>query len=345
MYKEHIEKKLFGLIKIKESSYVKKIYFCGIQICLKRNNNCCVVEDAKIINSIYTYSGFTEELIHKLEFIFSSPDYSLKYDNYVWLIYLHSLIERNFLEKAKAFLKRYVQIWGLHDLEKILIVAEFTKNNNITNEKIEKSAKLSSYLKESSISDYFKNKTIAIVGNSGCELGKNKGKEIDSHEIVIRFSNYPEDNKYFKDYGQKTSVWIRNLSIDAVQKDNLKRYEKIIQHGALVHRILSQRNLSQITKVFDEVGNNFINIPEEYYYELNQKYSIYRPTAGCILIWYLYKILGSFQNVDIYGFSFLSKDYADTRHYFDNVCKIDVNHDMKLEIDLLYKLYFNEEVK
>ena len=30
---------------------------------------------------------------------------------------------------------------------------------------------------------------------------------------------------------------------------------------------------------------------------------------------------------------------SDTKHYIDNVCKLATNHDMKMEIDFLHRMY------
>lgn len=75
--------------------------------------------------------------------------------------------------------------------------------------------------------NYLKEKRIAVVGNSGCELGKNKGQEIDNHDIVIRFNNYPIDEELFNDYVKKTSIWFRNSSgvMLNVTRPNMSEYD------------------------------------------------------------------------------------------------------------------------
>lgn len=340
-----IQKKLFGLIKIKKSIKLKKVYFCGIQI-YKKYLNRYYQEDGYRIDSIYSNIGFTNELNQKLELIFQSFDTCINYDNKIWLIYLHSLIEQGRIEDAELFLNRYVYYFGQVDFEAILLIAKFVYDRGYKSDVIKRSAEIYDHITKNILNkNIFEGKTIAVVGNSGCELGKNKGKEIDSHNIVIRFNSYPEDKKWLNDYGSKTNIWIRNISPDAKQKNDMDRFDYIIQHENIIHRTLDKKNLDLIYKTYSCVKDKYFVVPDELRFELAKKSGIYRPTSGCTILWTLYKLLGSLKGVDVYGFSFLSKDYTDIKHYFDNICKIDINHDMKLEIDLLHKLYFEEEGK
>ncbi len=52
------------------------------------------------------------------------------------------------------------------------------------------------------------NKTIAIVGNSPSLIGKRLGKEIDKHDIVIRFNQCFSEHTLNKDIGSKLSLWV-----------------------------------------------------------------------------------------------------------------------------------------
>ena len=342
----NIQKIICGLVKIKSNHTIKKVYLFGMQIFSK--NKPQIVEtfydiQNKIVNSIFTTSGITNELKHQLDYLYSSPVICNSLSINTWLIRLHQLILEGNERPINNFLTKYLTYYGYENLEKSLIVANYINNIEINNNsKIIASSKIFNNYKNNILTEYFKGKTIAIVGGSGCELGKGKGKEIDSHDVVIRFSNYPTDKKYIPDYGMKTNVWVRNFSPDLIHKPDISEYEKVIWHGMMDNRIFKEKHLSIMSEYINKFPNKLSNIPDEYYINLYKNYGIYRPTAGCALVWYLYNILGSLKNVDAYGFSFLNKDYNDTKHYFDDVCKIGVNHDMKLEIDLLHKLY-NED--
>lgn len=337
----NITYKLLGLIKIKESSYLKKIYFCGVQVYKKYLTNYYTDQTYKI-NRIYMNFGFTTELQDILKNIFQISNTEDKYNNKIWLIYIHSLIEQNNEEDALTYIKKYIQLWGTDELHQNLTVAKFAEMHSISNEKIKKSVFIYDNLLNNIVDEsLFKDKTIAIVGNSGCELNQNKGSEIDSHDIVIRFNNYPEDEKWAKDYGKKTDIWVRNLSVDLIQKDRLDQYAYIIQNDDLIYRKNTDRNLDLIYETYNNNKNYYI-LPIDFRRELKTKYGINRATSGCNILWTLYKLFGTLDKVDIYGFSFLSKNYKDTEHYYDTVSKLSKFHDMKIEIDFLHKLYYND---
>lgn len=63
---------------------------------------------------------------------------------------------------------------------------------------------------------YIKGKSIVVVGNAPNILNSKMGKFIDSHDIVIRFNNYPVEYKLIEDLGYKTSVWVLTPALDSI---------------------------------------------------------------------------------------------------------------------------------
>jgi hypothetical protein len=61
--------------------------------------------------------------------------------------------------------------------------------------------------------------SIAIVGNGPNEIGRGKGAEIDSHDVVVRCNNYEISDAYREDYGVKTTHWIYNGYPDVRARD------------------------------------------------------------------------------------------------------------------------------
>lgn len=339
-----IKKFLLGLFKIKETLKDKKYYVLGIQFYKKRNINMLYFAGInEFILSAWFKEGATPELLEHIKLLSKSSIMLETLSNDVWLIYLSCLLLFNKKTEAQSFLKIYHYYYSDKNIENYIIVSNFAKENNITNDLINKSSMIwSNVCNRKNVNDfdnYLKNKTIAIVGGSGCELGKNKGLEIDSHDIVVRFANYPTDEKFFCDYGQKTTIWVRQSSKDLVHKPDISQYDYVFWKEDFNKLIINKEHIQIIDDYNKQYDKKLVISESKYYRELYEKTGIYRPTAGCLFIWYLYNILGSLKNVDIYGFSFLSKDYKDTKHYFDNVCKVGKNHDMKLEIDFLYELY------
>ncbi len=64
--------------------------------------------------------------------------------------------------------------------------------------------------------------SVAVVGNSPCELGLAKGSLIDSHDIVIRFNMAGTFSDHAKDYGSKTDVLVVNQTVLTQLRDEQK---------------------------------------------------------------------------------------------------------------------------
>jgi len=63
------------------------------------------------------------------------------------------------------------------------------------------------YLNTSEVLSLFQNKKIAIVGSSPILKNSLHGKNIDSHDIVIRFNDAVLFNELsIEDYGSKTNI-------------------------------------------------------------------------------------------------------------------------------------------
>lgn len=265
-----------------------------------------------------------------------------------WLAFISTLIEYNYLDDAKVMLKRLIGFYPIEEckIELFLPVSAFAESIGITTDLIKKSAYIWKELytkeKQESFKQFLKGKTIAIVGGSPCESGKNKGEEIDSHDIVIRFNNYPQDEKFFKDYGKKTNIWVRQGSRDVVNKKDLSCYDYVIWADDFTSFIVKDYNiLKPLQDYLKNYGNKCLSIESHYYQALKQDSGIMRPTSGAIVFFYLKEILGGLENVDAYGFAFLSNDVNDNKHFFDKLCKISTIHDFFQEVPYLHDLYYS----
>ena len=300
--------------------------------------------DYFIIESIWNSKGPTEELINHLKLCSQSPFLFRYMDNRAWLILLACFIECEYLEQAQSLLFNYLNTFGYKDIHSFFLVAKFAKENNVTNPEIEKSVlvwdTLTNPQNETNFRDFVINKKIAVGGNSGCQLGKSTGEDIDSNDIVIRFSNYPQNPEYIVDYGSKTNIWVRNSSESLVHKEDISGYEFVIWKDNFKHFEVRSNYLDIMYNYIVNYPNKLFIINESYYKSLADISSIDLPSAGCIVLWYLYQILGGFDNLDVYGFAFLNKDYNDSGHYYDNLnARLNVDHNLTLEINFLSELY------
>ncbi len=269
------------------------------------------------VSSIWTTYGAREDLLHYFHFASHSLHAWRFYYHQFWLVYLSCLIEIKDAENALYILNKYVDYHGLFDIDRFLPVAKFALNNGYSNKKIEEAVFVYDKLAQNRRNDLFKKilegKTVAVIGNGPSEIGRNKGEEIDLHDIVIRFNNYRTAG-FEKDYGSRTDVWTRNAANDLV--DRKEKYQLIIwevdydcwkvktDHLDILYRQLSG-------------GENVYNTDN--HRSLRKASGVDFPTTGLVLIWEIYKKFGNFDKVDFYGFNFCQKKLDSyCTHYFSD---------------------------
>lgn len=296
---------------------------------------------SNLMFSICVQYGITEEFINFIKLLSQSP-YLFKTQPHVfWLQIISSLLEYGAKEDACRVLKDYVYHYGVQDISHYLQVAHLAVENNIIHEEIQKADFVyknfnnKNYIEK--FKQYLRGKSIAVVGGSGCELGKNKGKEIDSHDIVIRFNNYSEEQKYFCDYGQKTTIWVRQSSRFTRHKSDISEYDYVIWGDNKNTLNIIPEHLNIMYDYFSKTPEKFVNIENKYYYDLKKSANLINPTTGAVTIYMLNSILGSLDNVDIYGFAFLNENIKDLSHYWENTCIISPEHDFDREISFMHK--------
>lgn len=274
-------------------------------------------------NWVWRTYGPSDELFARLEYLAQSPYQWNVQDSKIWLVYISCLLEKGKKEQALNALVKYASRYQYKDIERYLLVAQFAYMNNLRNEEIDKAnfvyQKLEENRKNNVLAKLLENKTIAIVGNGPSEIGKSKGKEIDSHDIVIRFNNYRTDG-FEADYGSKTDIWARgsggNDVIDRKQKYQLVTWEADYTHWRVLYDYLDI--------MYRQVkgGQLIYNFDYDCHLSLRNASGIDFPTTGLVLIWDIYQKLGSLDNVDFYGFSFC-QDMPDryATHYFNDRTK------------------------
>lgn len=274
-------------------------------------------------NWVWRTYGPSDELFARLEYLAQSPYQWNVQDSKIWLVYISCLLEKGKKEQALNALVKYASRYQYKDIERYLLVAQFAYMNNLRNEEIDKAnfvyQKLEENRKNNVLAKLLENKTIAIVGNGPSEIGKSNGKEIDSHDIVIRFNNYRTDG-FEADYGSKTDIWARgsggNDVIDRKQKYQLVTWEADYSHWRVLYDYLDI--------MYRQVkgGQLIYNFDYDCHLSLRNASGIDFPTTGLVLIWDIYQKLGSLDNVDFYGFSFC-QDMPDryATHYFNDRTK------------------------
>lgn len=83
------------------------------------------------------------------------------------------------------------------------VLEEFYRDHNIYE-------LLKNFLPQKIKIPFKESQTIAVVGNGDCLLNQKMGRNIDSHNSVIRINDFSTDPKYVEDVGQKTSFILLN---------------------------------------------------------------------------------------------------------------------------------------
>lgn len=158
--------------------------------------------------------------------------------------------------------------------------------------------------------------SLAIIGNSGREIGRKRGKEIDAHDVIIRFNNFSVSPPFDVDYGQKVDVVVR-IAKDEPKYNGYSHNRDIILSG--LRFLNNYTNWSLVRRLIAQ-GCRVAVFPTEFQEQL---INILRrsPSAGLTVSWIAAKLRPGSSNVSHYGFSFLDqigKNPA-SAHYFEQV--------------------------
>jgi hypothetical protein len=176
------------------------------------------------------------------------------------------------------------------------------------------------------MSEWFKHRTIAIIGNASSLFNKQYGGEIDAHDIVIRINRgigICEHPQHKKTHGNKVNIWCFNLYRTLVGFDHTMK-SKIPQSYKKI-----QMNYTTDITGFDSC------ISEDLQDQTKKIVEPKQTTTGLRTLYYI----SSFETKGIYVYGF---DWKETpTYYVQHISKADLNHDYKKERDYCFDTYFN----
>ncbi|WP_456390545.1 glycosyltransferase family 29 protein [Profundibacter sp.] len=158
--------------------------------------------------------------------------------------------------------------------------------------------------------------SIAVVGNAPALLNEAKGSEIDGHKVVIRFNNFQTGPEIRANTGNRTTVWFRMPHLHSVWRRDRADFALTASSGqAALYRV---PNAQDLIVEADMRSAAFQYLPHTIYHQLRLKHSNSAPSLGLFCLAWLHDILGSLQDVSIYGFTMVDQPAAGgTLHYFD----------------------------
>ena len=157
---------------------------------------------------------------------------------------------------------------------------------------------------------YLQGKSIAIVGNSPCELNKNKGPQIDGHDVVIRFNNYEISDKTKPDYGSKISTWACTPTLESIRL----REDVGCMDFILVPKVNTYMPKFRLDSLVN-LAQSGINIGMFDATDYMKKYDMRIFSLGLLMILWLADNKEKFKSISIYGFS-LTDQLDGVKHYF-----------------------------
>lgn len=332
----YFKKLLFG-------SVVKKYYFIWCYY-KEEHHYPNLTPLVNALDFIYARFGLNETLFESVQEICKL----YRADQKLHLLFASFLCERREKQKALELIYPYVLEDRMDTFfyRKLCLCELAYEHLRQDNEKINERYKIYKIFEENMCSDSLKlmllNKSIAVVGNSPSALGKSLGKQIDKHDLVIRFNNYSVDTLYWADYGQKTDIWVVGCGGDDV-KLKKESFDAVV-FGQDV-RYFREYHYEMYRYFALETSTPCFYIPSGVIEDLRCEYGVNFPTTGISFIYYLSTLLGGLKSVDFYGFNF-QQDIQDdiSTHYFkedqdlnERIKRSEV-HDIKLESQILSQI-------
>ena len=313
----------------------RNIYFMGIRFfsyCKKQNKNTYDYHDiARVIaDGIISRDECDDFSYDFLKHWFSNKHILTDYDvKSTWLAFITAAIQRKDTFVATSTLLQYKQRFGLSEIEKYPYICKLSKKLGFTNEKIDKTIIVMERVQKVRKNNRFekmikKAKSVAIVGRSPILVGRGLGKEIDSHDIVIRFNMADVSGKYADDFGIKNDVMV----INCWNKNNQQTFCLYIAF----------KDYGTMPMVIDSIYEDDCKNSDFVDFGLKahccKESGLINPTSGALIIMWVKKILGNLNKVDMYGFAFQDEN-MDLGHYDGNHTINDDVHNMRAEVEFL----------
>ncbi|MBH0239506.1 glycosyltransferase family 29 protein [Methylobrevis albus] len=156
---------------------------------------------------------------------------------------------------------------------------------------------------------------IAVVGNSGIEIGRGNGAAIDAHDVVVRFNDFSVAPAFAPDYGTRTDVLVRAATDRQKLIRNVGPDTRLVLAGVRFMQLC--RNWSLPIDLI-AAGYRVACFPDDAADPLMARLDA-RPSAGLTVLGLLARLRGGLANVGTYGFSMIDQIGPDaaSAHYFE----------------------------
>lgn len=172
---------------------------------------------------------------------------------------------------------------------------------------------------------------VAVVGNSGCETGKGRGREVDAHDIVIRFNAAPNHDGFRADYGSRTDVHVLPARGSRRRPPAADARVVLFTSPDLLAR---NRNWGHAEKL-RHLGKDIACVRGQGSATLIRKLEA-PPSNGLRVLAYLHSLRGSLRRESLFGFSFVDQigPNSASSHYYEKT-RPSMHHKWEKELELL----------
>ena len=288
-----------------------------------------------------------ERVVKKLEKVAKHKRLDTSPDREFWFSYTSALLEMGCREKASRVMAWYRDRYGNVDgaasylrVANLVVECSMAESHELMSAK--KAYDLISTIDSRGVmSDFFKGKSVAIVGNGPREQGRGLGAEIDGHDIVVRFNNIDLAG-YEQDYGRRTDVWVKHMQKTLRHHLDDPSLKMVVYESHLLRFPLVSGYADAIIK--DAEARSIAYCDSAHHAFFTRRYNLY-PTSGILLIEMIRHLPVKY--LDVYGFSFLDQvkissysHYSSRRSVQEKTADIGW-HDMNVEASYLRKLFKN----
>ncbi len=219
-------------------------------------------------------------------------------------------------DKAEKALRMHYARFGTRDLWRNFDLARLSETLGGNDAEIRAVVSVGKRLEKSFSEGVFEKllsgKRVAVVGNGPQEVGRGNGAKIDAYDVVVRFNDFPTDEKFRRDHGAKTDVWVTSCHTKTAWRDGIPAviagdffYTDEFPNMWLVENLA--RNPKTCATAFSL----------DFYVETRRESGIKLPTLGALVLARIKKIRPEFSADDVFGFSF--KESIPTKkleHYY-----------------------------
>lgn len=281
--------------------------------------------------------GPTPGLVDRARSFADAPRTWKRLDPRLALVYGGVLVENSDIDAAGRLIEEFASRQDVAALARVLPLARIARDLGVVSPEVDRAAETADLLLARATSDRLRaltaGRSVAVVGNGDSPLGAGRGAEIDAHDVVIRFNNFPAG--FEADLGTRTDVWVRGAHRDVADRYAIEDFGLVLWEMDLFRNLLEHPTHASILHRDTQFAPEKIGFFDtETKQSLRQASNLRLPSSGAQLLWALKRARGTLRGVTTYGFSTIEGEGTHS-HFFDSLGDLGSRHDVTGEGEFL----------